>query len=215
MKNSTHYTINKAVEQAKKGSLLFPADFKGLADDAAINMALSRLNKEGSIKRLAHGIYIIPKYDPLLGLLYPGMEEIAKAIADRDRARIRPAGSFALHKLGLSTQMPMNLVYLTDGAPRKIKIGKGSIRFIKTTPKKLMLTGPISSLIIQALEELGPKEVTQDIEKKLKELLKQETKENLINDFKFAPAWICKLLVDYTQLNPFHDGTASLTSRTV
>lgn len=214
MKNSTHDIIHKAVDQAKKGSLLFPGDFKGLADDAAINMALSRLNKQGTIKRLAHGIYVIPAYDPLLGQLYPSMEEIAKAIADRDHARIRPAGSSAIHKLGLSTQVPMNLVFLTDGAPRKIKIGKGSIRFIKTTPKKLMLNGPISSLVIQALEELGPKEVTKEMEKKLKELLKQETKENLINDFKFAPAWICKLLVDYSQLNTFHDGDAPLTRRT-
>jgi hypothetical protein len=214
MRNSIHDIIYKTIEKADKGSLVFPTDFKGLADEAAINMALSRLNKEGVIKRLAQGIYAVPKYDPLLGLLYPSLEEIAQAIADRDHARIRPTGSYALHKLGLSTQVPMNLVYLTDGAPRKIKIGKGSIKFKKSTPKKLLLKGPISSLVIQALEELPPQEITSEIENKLKELLKHETQENLINDFKLAPAWIRKRLVDYSKLNPYHDRTTPLNRRT-
>jgi Family of unknown function (DUF6088) len=33
--------------------------------------------------------------------------------------RIRPTGAFALHKLGLTTQVPTRLVYLTDGHPHK------------------------------------------------------------------------------------------------
>jgi hypothetical protein len=37
--------------------------------------------------RLAHGIYLFPKIDKKLGLgvLYPSVEEIAKAIAERDK----------------------------------------------------------------------------------------------------------------------------------
>lgn len=200
MRNSIQDLLRRSINEKEKGSLVFPQDFKGLGTPLAVNMAFSRLCKEGIIIRLAHGIYMIPKKDDLLGTLYPGMEDIAKAIAERDRVRIRPAGSFALHKLGLTTQVPMNLVYLTDGTPRKIKIGKGSIRFIKTTPKKLLLKGTISALVIQALEELGQKEVTPYMQQQLKEILKNETAENIAHDFKLTTAWICKLLIEPSQL---------------
>ena len=56
---------------------------------------------------------------------YPSVEDIAQAIAKRDKANIVPMGAYALNRLGLSTQMPMNVVFLTNGAPRRIKIGNG------------------------------------------------------------------------------------------
>lgn len=200
MRNSVYNTIKKTIQKAKKGSLIFPAHFKGLAPPAATSKALSRLTKEGIITRLGRGIYVIPKYDPLLGLVYPSLEEIAKAIADRDHVRIGPTGSYALNRLGLSTQVPTKVVYLTDGTARKTKIGKGTIKFKKVAAKKLLRKGPISSLVILALEELRQDAVTPGIQKKVKELLKHETEENLINDFKFAPAWIRKLCLDNEDL---------------
>lgn len=214
MRNSTRDIIEKAVEKREPGSIIFPSDFKGLATDQAINMALSRLKKDKIIERIAHGIYLVPKHDPLIGLIFPSLEDIAKAIAERDHARIRPAGSFALHKLGLTTQVPMNLVYLTDGAPRKLKVGKGSIRFVKATPKKLLLKGPLSSLVIQALEELGAKEVTDAMQHQLKTLLKKETDENIAHDFKLTSSWIRQLLIDPSQLKSIHDRTTPINRRT-
>lgn len=195
MRDSVHQIIDRKLEKAKKGSLVFPVDFRGVGSDTAIHMTLSRLKEEGRLIRLSQGIYMVPNKDPLLGITYPSLEEIAEAIAKRDHARIRPAGTYALHKLGLSTQIPMNLVYLTDGAPRKVKIGKGSIKFKATTPKKLSLKGRISSLIIQALEELGQKNVTPDIWEKIRPLLKQEDRDVLQKDLNLAPAWICNQLM--------------------
>jgi hypothetical protein len=214
MRNSTRDIIEKAIEKKAAGSVIFPSDFKGLASDPAINMALSRLKKDKIIERIAHGIYLVPKHDPLIGLVFPSLEEVAKAIAARDHARIQPAGSFALHKLGLTTQVPMNLVYLTDGAPRKVKVGKGSIRFIKATPKKLLLNGPVSSLVIQALEELGPKEVTETMQQQLKALLNKETNENIAHDFKLTTSWIRQLLIDPSQLKSKHDRVTPTDRRT-
>jgi len=56
----------------------------------------------------------------LAGFVYPGANDIAKAIARKDRAKIIPTGSMAMHLLGLSTQVPLKVVYFTDGSPRKI-----------------------------------------------------------------------------------------------
>src|ERR1700733_11249726 len=87
----------------RKGKIIFSNDFLELGDIVAIRQALSRLTKEGQLIRLANGIYLSPKLDNQLGVLYPRIEEVADAIAKRDKARIRPTGIFALHKIGLST----------------------------------------------------------------------------------------------------------------
>lgn len=138
----------------------------------------------------AHGIYLIPRTDPLLGKLHPSLESIAQAIAEREHVRIRPAGAYALNKLGLSTQVPMKLVYITDGAPRQIRIGKGGIKFKATTPKRLSLKGKISSLVIQALDELGLKAIDDEMKRKIQLLLEKENTKDLKADIKLAPAWI-------------------------
>jgi predicted transcriptional regulator of viral defense system len=113
-----------------------------------VKKVLLRLEQKGLLKRLAFGIYLYPKNSKLLGELTPTVEEIASAIAARDKARIIPTGSYALNALGLSTQVPLNAVYLTDGATRKVAIGKRNILFKKTSPKNLSVRGPISSLVI-------------------------------------------------------------------
>ncbi|HTN19696.1 MAG TPA: DUF6088 family protein [Pelobium sp.] len=191
---SVHNQIYNKITKHKRGMLFFPTEFSAMGSVSSVNMALSRLQKEGVIERIAQGIYLYPKIDPLFGKMYPSTEEIAANIAKRDHARIIPTGAMALQKLGLSTQVPMNLVYLTDGAPRKIQIGKQNITFKTTTAKKLAIKGPVSSLVIQALEELGKNKFDKDLQKRVLQILKNETLKNLEHDAKLAPAWIAALL---------------------
>ena len=194
----THSEIENTLKRKKKGNLIFPTDFRGVGSEAAIKMALNRLNKENTIKRIAHGIYLIPKIDPLFGTILPSPEEVAEALAKKEKVKIKPAGAYALHKLGLTTQVPTKLVYLTDGSPREFKMGKTIIKFKATTSKKLAMTGPYSSLIIQALEELGTENIDEQTESKIKTLLRKESPALLLNDLKLAPAkindYIIKLL---------------------
>lgn len=198
MDTSVHNEIAKVVEHIKPGKILFPTDFRGKGSEAAIKMALSRLVKEGRIERIAHGIYMHPKSHPTMGKLQPSLDEIAQGIAKRERVRIRPSGAYALNKLGLSSQIPTRLVYITDGQARQIQIGKGGIKFKPTTPKKFAMRGEISGLLIQALEELGPGKVNPDMVKKIKDLLNKEDPKKLDHDIKLAPAWINDLIVSIT-----------------
>ncbi|TWI77958.1 Transcriptional regulator, AbiEi antitoxin, Type IV TA system [Lacibacter cauensis] len=196
--SNTHTSINNYLSKVKKGSILFPTDFRGLGTEGAIKMALSRLVKEGKLKRVAHGIYYVPKTDPLLGELHPGAEKIAEAIAQKEKILIKPSGASALNKLGLSTQVPMRLVYITNGSPRKLKIGKMTVVFKATTSKKLAMEGRISGLVLQALEELDLENVQPQTVAKIKSLLMKENPSKLKHDLALAPArlndYIVKLL---------------------
>ena len=191
---SIHENIKEYVLNAKRGQLIFPEDFTTYGSSEAVRLALHRLEKESAITRIAQGIYVRPIISAIIGEVLPAAEEVAKGIAKRDRIKIVPTGVYALNALGLSTQVPMNLVYLTDGAPRVIKIGKRTIKFKKTTPKNLLAKGEISSLAIQALREIGSDRTTTDEEQKIIELLKKEDRSNLLHDIQLAPVWIKKIM---------------------
>jgi predicted transcriptional regulator of viral defense system len=186
--------IAEVLKSHQKGSVLFVDDFLDYGNSESVKKALLRLKEKEILVRLAHGIYLYPKMDKELGVLFPSTEDIAKAIARRDKARIVPTGVQALNKLGLSTQVPMKVVYLTDGATRNIKVGKRTITFKNTSPKNLLAQGEISSLVIQALKTIGQSKVDDDILLKIEMLLKKEKIENTIHDAKLAPAWISKIL---------------------
>ena len=180
--------------KSKRGTLLFPEDFQYLGSSEATRLALHRLEKNKTITRVAQGIYARPIVSQYVGEVLPSVEEVAKSIAKRDRIRIVPTGIYALNALGLSTQVPMKLVFLTDATPRIIKIGNRTIKFKKTTPKNLLAKGEISSLAIQALREIGINKATEEEEKKIIELLKKEKPKDLQHDMKLAPVWIQKIM---------------------
>jgi hypothetical protein len=188
------HRIAEALKIFHKGSIVFVDDFLDFGSPESVKKSLYRLAEKDVLVRLAHGIYLYPKVDKELGILYPSTEDIAKAIARRDKARIVPTGIHALNKLGLSTQVPLKVVYLTDGAARSIKVGKRTITFKKTTPKNLMTKGEISSLVIQALKTIGRSKVDEKTLRKIRSILKNESQEQIIHDARLSPAWISKIL---------------------
>ena len=194
MSHSTENRILIKIRKARRGSLYFADSFLAFGTSKAVNKALERLVEKKEIIRVATGIYTRPKQSKLLGSLTPGVEEIAEAIAKRDNARIVPTGSYAQNVLGLSTQVPMKMVYLTDGAARKVKAGNYTITFKKTTPKNLSSRGSISELAIQALKSIGKDNVTKEEEEIIIEHLKKEKQSHLEHDIRLAPEWIRKIL---------------------
>jgi len=178
------------IKKARGGSLFFIDDFLHFGSAKAVGKALERLVERDELSRVSRGIYARLKTHELFGTIKPTAEDIAIAVAKRDKARIIPTGVLAQNALGLSTQVPLNIVYLTDGSARTIKINKQSVKFKKTSPKNLAAIGKISSLVIQALKEIGKDNITQN---EIKIVLKQLEKEDirrLEHDMKLAPEWI-------------------------
>ncbi|MEY4893906.1 MAG: hypothetical protein RL751_716 [Bacteroidota bacterium] len=178
------------IKKAKGGSLFFIDDFLDFGSGKAVSKALERLVHAGDIHRVARGIYSRLAKDPILGQIRPSTEDIAEAIRKRDKARIIPTGSLALNALGLSTQIPINVVYYTDGSARKIDVGRRTILFKKTSPKNLATIGKISTLVIQALKEIGKEKVTEQEIELILDKLRNEEPFRLEHDIKLAPEWI-------------------------
>ncbi len=188
--------IENHIKKRGRDKLYLVDDFLAYGSEGAIRIALMRLVRKEMLVRVANGIFAYPKIDTTLGLgvVPPSMDRVAKLIAKRDKARIVPTGDYALNRLGLSTQVPTNIVYLTDGAPRKIKVYNGYIRFIHTTPKNLAYKSDVVMLIVSALKQIGKGNVTAEEVEKIKRALSYESVEGIKNDLILAPAWIREII---------------------
>ena len=192
MTESSKNQIQTKISKSSFGEIFFLDDFAKYGSADNIRKVLSRLEQEGIVERLAHGIYLKPKKDPLLGTIYPNTEEIARQIAQRDKARIAPTGVLALFLLGLTTQIPLKAVYLTDGSQRAIAIGNRTIQFKKTVPKSFAIKDELLHLIVQAFKETGQQEVSAAFLEQIKPHILQLDKQVIQKQLKYAPVWIQK-----------------------
>lgn len=191
---------NKILNNIKKcgrGNAIFSSDFVRFGEQKTVNKALERLAKEGVLIHISRGFYYYPKIDRKLGLgvLYPTLETIAESIAKRDKARIVPTGLYALNRLGFSTQIPMNIQYLTDGSNRKLTLYNGAtIEFKHTAPKNLAFNSQLAMLITFAFRSLGKENITEEILAHTKELLAKDKSQTVKQDYKLMPAWVSSII---------------------
>jgi len=158
-----------------------------------VSIVLKRHTDTGTFRNLARGLYDYPKTNPQLGPLQPTVDAIANALAGRDEIRLQPSGAYAANRLGLSTQVPMRVVYLTDGRSRTVQIGKRQILLRNTTPKNMAAAGKISGLIIQALKHIGKDQVDDAIIDQLDRRINDPGRKQLLKDIRSAPAWIADI----------------------
>lgn len=189
--------IRQAIKYRKRGSIFFASDFISKGTLNSVNRALSELAEDGAIIRLATGIYCRPEIDELfgLGVVYPGLDEIAHAIASRDGARIVPTGTYAQNRLGLSTQIPMNFVFLTDGSPRRIKAynGKG-ILFKRAAPKIFKFKNSLALMLTLALKDIGEGNLSDEQREVITRLIRKEPETTFLSDYSLMPEWIRSLI---------------------
>jgi len=197
MENSISQIIKEGISRIEKGKLFSINDFEDTNNDSLVTRTLSRLQNEGTIVRVATGIYMNPKKTQF-GILYPTIDQIAQKIAERDKAKIIPTGDTALNMLGFSTQVPMNAVYITNGSKRKVKVGSRNIIFKNAVQKNFQFKGKLLPLIIIALKELGEKRVTDEVKNKIIKLVSDcnvEERETMLHDLYLSPVWIKELLL--------------------
>lgn len=194
------YIEDKIIGSLKKrgrGTAFSTDEFSHYGNPDSVQKAISRMVQKGLLLRVCHGIYCYPKVDKELefGPLLPSYDEIAQVIAKRDRVKIFPAGALAQNILGLSTQVPMNVVYLTDGSNRNFNISNGrGIKFKHVSPKKLAFNDKLAMLITTALREIGEENVADEHIKQLQTVIKHHPEPFSIHDLKLMPLWIRNLI---------------------
>lgn len=192
--NSSFQSMYDIVGQAKEGTIFIPDDFATCGTPDAVRSGLSRLCRNGKLSRFAKGIYYIPLYDKWDGTLRePPLDAIALKIAQRDNARVIPTGAYALNKLGLSTQVPANIIYITDGSARQMKFSEGkSITFRHSNDlSNFAYQSQLMQLAVLAMREIGEKTITEEQKRVIKNMITEHvSEEDFKHDIVLAPTWV-------------------------
>lgn len=185
----TRATIIRKINKSASGTLFFNNSFPEY-DDEYVGQILSDLVSEGLIYHLCRGVYLKAE-KTRFGIVYPSISEIAEAIGKRDNAQVLPTGAAALNLIGLSTQIPMNPVFLTSGSARIVKIGNRTITFKRAVPKNFAINGEKRKLIVQAMKYIGERNMTEEDNRAFSNLILQyPEKDTLEKDLPAMPTWI-------------------------
>jgi hypothetical protein len=182
------------IKSREKGWIFSPTDFLDLGSRHAVDKALSRMAITGTVRRLARGLYDVPRQHPIVGPTAPNVDKVAEALAGKAGTRLQPTGAYAANLLGLSDQVPAKVVFLTDGRSKRVRLGKLDIVLKQTSPRSMATAGRISGLVIQALRYLGKAHVNNDTVKRLDRRLSADDRMQLLKDVAYAPAWIADII---------------------
>lgn len=186
--------VMKRVRASGRGSVFTPSDFLSIATRSSVDQALSRLVKGGQLRRLARGLYDFPKLHPKLGPLSPAPDDVAHALARETGSQVQIAGARAANALGLSTQVPAQSTYLTDGPSRRVVLGKRVVDLRHASPKHLIAPGSPAGTVVQALRHVGPVRAA-DVAQVAARQLSANDKKTLASTAIQAPAWMRPTLV--------------------
>ncbi len=186
-------SVMKEIDGSTPHSIFFISDFTDKGAAETIRKILYEATLSGVLEKAGHGIYFKPK-SSRFGLVPIPLEKIARKIAERDKCEILPAGSFAANLIGLSTQVPMNLSYITTGSTRTINIGERKIYFRHASPKNFAAKGHVMPLLIQGIKEIGEENITDSDYGTIRSFIDKQKDPYLREDLLLAPAWIQRVI---------------------
>ncbi|MDQ3003127.1 MAG: DUF6088 family protein [Fibrobacterota bacterium] len=188
--------ITRKVKQSPPGTVFTPGDFAAMGGSKAVGKCLEWLVKRNELRWLVRGLYDKPRHDEVLGILWPSPDAVIKAITDKNKIRVQPAGVHAANMLGLSEQVPAKYIFLTDGGSRMVKAGPMRIALRHTSPRNMAAAGRFTGLLIQAFKSLGVKHIDKWHLARLKKTVPVADRLGLLNDLDLAPAWMRPLFME-------------------
>ena len=195
MSNSYMEKIRERIMQAPDGSVFVNSDFADITDTNTIKQIISRLIKEGTLRRIIRGVFEKPKYSKLLQeYVAADPNEIANALARCYHWTIAPCGDTALNKLGLSTQVTAVWSYISDGPYKTYEWDKTKIEFKHRTNKEITGLSPTTILVIQALKTLGKENTDSKVIRILSHRLNTEEKAALLREGSEATDWVYNVI---------------------
>ena len=185
--------LRERILRQKDGKVIF-IDFFDDYQDGHVRNILMELTREGVLVRLSKGVY----YKPVrtrLGILYPEVEDVIAAIAKRDHAKILPTGNTAMYQLGLTTQIPMNYEFLTNGAARKLTIDNRTITLKHGVANNFAFKGKLMPVVHQAMRAIGAANIDETMLGQIRSLLQANPEPRTMkHDMQLLPAWERKIV---------------------
>jgi hypothetical protein len=194
MTQTIEYKVSSRIYGNGRGWAFSQKDFMDLAGTSSLHWALYELEKAGTIRRVLRGIYDYPRFSKHLNKqMPPDLHEIARALARKFGWRIQPSGAAALNLLDLSTQVPAQMVYLSDGPSRDYEVGNTKLEFRQQALKDTVDLWE-AAVLVQGLKELGPARIDGKVCARMREWLPVKMRKKVLKDAKGSTSWVYEAL---------------------
>jgi hypothetical protein len=128
--------------------------------------------------------------------------DVVRVILEARNAPWHVSGAYAANLLGLSEQVPSQLVIKTTASVPSVNLGKTQITFQRVAPSGLIGAGTTAGTVIQAIRYLGPKGLEPAHTKRLKKNLKPSTKRDLQKLAPKLPQWMRPVVQEISMASP-------------
>ena len=187
--------IIKRIRAKRRGWVFAPKDFIDLGSRAIVDQALSRLTKQGVIRRLGRGVYDFPKQHAILGDLSPDPNGIARVTASKAANKVVASGASAANTLGLSTQVPAKPTFVTNGPAHAKKIAGRTVVFKHAKVPVFDNVSDTANLTLQALAHLGKKNIDSSVLNRCVNALSDRDIRDLVAHIDRTPSWIAEIIL--------------------
>ncbi len=184
------HRIMEYVASLPEATPLCPAALLHLGNRAAVDQALSRLARSGHLMRICQGVYMCP-VETRFGVRAPRVEKALAALSALWGETIVPCGGAAANCLGLTTQNPVRMVYLTSGPNRRLYFGSLTVELRHAPRWQLVAPHRRAGDVIRALAWLGPDEVEDSLDAVLPTLSKED-RDELSTVRAVMPIWMAE-----------------------
>ena len=189
--------VRRAVLSTPEGQPFTSAQLFQLGKRQSVHQALSRLVREGVIKRVGRGVFVRPEKSAYVADVPPEPIQIARLIAQRSNAVVQLGGAEAAQRLGLTSQVPLRLIFETSGPNRQFRLGSLTLRLRQVSARRLILSHRPAGIALAALWYLGKSEVTPATFDQIKNKLGAEEFRALTAARRSMPAWMVRALEKY------------------
>ncbi|MEP7355344.1 MAG: DUF6088 family protein [Acidobacteriota bacterium] len=149
------------------------------------------------------GVYDYPRHSDFLEMkVSPDIDQVAHALARKFAWRIQPDGATAQNLLGLSTQVPAHVSYLSEGPDRAYMIERTSLAFQHTALKEAAFKLHESRLVVQALRAYGEDRITPQITGQIRKKFDPALRRKILLDTKTATGWIYAVIQEIAREKP-------------
>ncbi len=184
-------TIDSKIADIGAGKAFTAADFSDIASPRNAGNVLGRMHAKGKVARAVRGVYYVPERSALMGCEVPvGADEVVRAIARANKWVVAPAGDAALNALGLDTQVPAKISYVSSGPYKSYEYGPYNIELKHRANRDLLDCSQITCTFVQALKALGKENVGDETIAALAHNLNNEQVNTIMDESAGLTSWV-------------------------
>lgn len=182
--------ITRYAESLSEGVVLATKGLLRLGGRAAVDQALSRLAREGTLMRIGRGRYVLPIANDYGGRS-PETHKVIEALERQIGEPIVPHGIVAANGLGLTTQVPVRETYMTAGRPFELSFGKRVVKILHVPRWQVIMPHRSAGNAVRAIAWLG-QEHAQEALLQIRATFPEEEWQALVGAGDELPTWIAQ-----------------------